>query len=392
LTIEDALMILAGLACVLGLYATATELISDPHDLGCWYRLMERTIGYSAYNTFILVCSVSCATVLDWVDLVTDILVVIGYAMCGAWGWFTIGVSILVLSTGYIAYNAMQVDTKVRGGVTRFIMAVFQLDMLVEAISSVKEGRKSIHFARSKFLEGLLESCPQAFLSMYVLYSLNAESHFWLIMSTIVSVISLAYGLSEWLEIGVDEDIYLHTYWYHHLVRTCFFTVDFSLRLMTFTLLLEEEEHRPVAVLLLLGVTIMYGLVTSIFTRDMSELSKTFFLTFFINLLPAELRSRAGKERFLFLLDPSLREQLHGPLMLVRSVDFLLLTCMIVYLDNGRHQRRSLCLGTLLVADVLLVWCVRMVTERLAAQHEDLRRSSSIDIDASPVLHRKASV
>jgi hypothetical protein len=286
----------------------------------------------------------------------------------------------------------MQVDSKVRGGVARFVMAVLQLDMLVEAINSVRDGRKSIHFARSKFLEGLLESCPQAFLSMYVLYSLNAESHFWLIMSTIVSVISLAYGLSEWLEIGVDEDIYLHTYWYHHLVRTCFFTVDFSLRLMTFTLLLEEESQRPIAVLVLLSVTLMYVLVTMIFTRDMSEMMKTFLLTFFINLLPAELRSRAGKERFLFLLDPTLREKLHGPLMLVRCVDFLFLTCLIVYLDNGTHQRRSLCLGTLLVANVLLVWCVRMVTERLEAQHETLRRSSSIDVtaDASPL--RKQAV
>ena len=40
-----------------------------------------------------------------------------------------------------------------------------------------------------------------------------------------VSIMSLAYGLSEWLEIGVDERIFLHTFWYHHLCRTCYFTV-----------------------------------------------------------------------------------------------------------------------------------------------------------------------
>ena len=36
-----------------------------------------------------------------------------------------------------------------------------------------------------------------------------------------VSIVSLAYGLSEWLEIGVDDRLHLHTFWYHHLCRTC---------------------------------------------------------------------------------------------------------------------------------------------------------------------------
>merc|ERR1719375_1226489 len=104
---------------------------------------------------------------------------------------------------------------------------------------------------------------------------------------------------------------------------------------------------------------------------------KSFFLTFFINLIPAELCKREGRERFLFLLDPELRENLYSPILLTRVFDFLLLSGVVVYIDEGKHPRRALTLGLLLLADVLLVWCVRMVTTRLAEQHELLRRTST---------------
>jgi hypothetical protein len=311
-------------------------------------------------------------------DLITDILVVVGYAICGAWVWFTIGVAILVFSTVYIAHNAMRDENSKVQSNARFLLAVLQLDLVIEGWASVRDGRKSIRFARSKFLEGLCESCPQAFLSIYVLYAMHAQSHIWLILSTLVSIISLAYGLSEWLEIGVDERIFLHTYWYHHCVRTCFFAVDFSLRLLTVTLLLQEAEFRWGAFLLLAFVVLVYVAVTSFFTKDPSTLLKSVSLTFFINLIPAELRKREGRERFLFLLDPGLREQLYAPILLTRIFDFLLLSGVVVYLDGGEHPRRALTLGILLLADILLVWCVRMVTTRLAEQHELLRRTSTI--------------
>merc|ERR1719487_225023 len=206
---------------------------------------------------------------------------------------------------------------------------------------------------------------------------MHAQSHIWLILSTLISILSLAYGLSEWLEIGVDERVFLHTYWYHHCVRTCFFAVDFSLRLLTVTLLLHEASFRWGAWLLLAAVVFMYVITTSFYTKQPSTLLKSFCLTFFINLIPAELRKREGRERFLFLLDPALREQLYSPILLCRIVDFLLLSGVVVYLDGGTHPRRALTLGLLLLADILLVWCVRMVTTRLAQQHELLRRSST---------------
>merc|ERR1719258_686566 len=86
---------------------------------------------------------------------------------------------------------------------------------------------------------------------------------------------------------------------------------------------------------------------------------------------------REGRERFLFLLDPELRERLHSPILLTRVVDFMLLSGVIVYMDGGEHPRRALTLGMLLLADILLVWCVRMVTMRLADQHELLRKKST---------------
>merc|ERR1719460_2544382 len=303
---------------------------------------MEKSIGNVRWERAVLIGSVLSATILDWIDMITDVLVVVGYAMCGAWVWFTLGVSILVISTVYIAHNAMRVENSKVDSKLRFFLAILQLDLVIEGWSSVRDGRKSIHFARSKFLESLCESCPQAFLSIYVLYAMHAQSHFWLILSTLVSIISLAYGLSEWLEIGVDERIFLHTYWYHHCVRTCFFTVDFSLRLLTVTLLLQEAEFRVGAWLLLAAVVLMYVIVTSFFTKQPATLTKSFFLTFFINLLPAELRKREGRERFLFLVDPELRQQLHAPILLVRMADFMFLSGLIVWMDEGTHPRRSL--------------------------------------------------
>merc|ERR1719460_1788288 len=298
---------------------------------------MEKSIGYIRWERAVLIGSVLSATILDWIDMITDVLVVVGYAMCGAWVWFTLGVSILVISTVYIAHNAMRVENSKVDSKLRFFLAILQLDLVIEGWTSVRDGRKSIHFARSKFLESLCESCPQAFLSIYVLYAMHAQSHFWLILSTLVSIVSLAYGLSEWLEIGVDERIFLHTYWYHHCVRTCFFVVDFSLRLLTVTLLLQEAEFRWGAFLLLAFVVLVYVAVTSFFTKDPSTLLKSVSLTFFINLIPAELRKREGRERFLFLLDPGLREQLYAPILLTRIFDFLLLSGVVVYLDGGEH-------------------------------------------------------
>jgi hypothetical protein len=386
-TFEDAIAILAGSCIIFGLIATSVDMLTDPHEMGCWYRLMEKSIGYVTWERGLLISSVVTATVLDWIDLVTDILVVVGYAICGAWVWFTLGVVILVFSTVYIAHNAMRNESSKVHSNARFLLAMLQLDLVIEGWASVRDGRKSIHFARSKFLEGLCESCPQAFLSIYVLYAMHAQSHIWLILSTLVSIISLAYGLSEWLEIGVDERIFLHTYWYHHCVRTCFFVVDFSLRLLTVTLLLQEAEYRWGAFLLLATVVFMYVIVMSFFTRQPSTLMKALSLTFFVNIVPAELRKREGRERFLFLLDPELRKNLYSPILLARMFDFLLLSGVVVYIDGGRHPRRALTLGLLLLADILLVWCVRMVTTRLEEQHELLRRNStdksygSVDIE-----------
>merc|ERR1719199_217247 len=285
-TFEDAIAVLAGFSIILGLIATSVDMLTNPHEMGCWYRMMEKSIGYVTWERALLISSVVTATILDWVDLITDILVVVGYAICGAWVWFTIGVGILVLSTVYIAHNAMRVENSKVHSSARFLLAVLQLDLVIEGWASVRDGRKSIHFARSKFLEGLCESCPQAFLSIYVLYAMHAQSHIWLILSTLVSILSLAYGLSEWLEIGVDERIFLHTYWYHHCVRTCFFAVDFSLRLLTVTLLLQEAEFRVGAFLLLAAVVFMYVIVTSFFTRQPSTLMKSFALTFFCQHRP----------------------------------------------------------------------------------------------------------
>merc|ERR1719375_2199949 len=168
-----------------------------------------------------------------------------------------------------------------------------------------------------------------------------------------------------------------------------FFVVDFSLRLLTVTLLLHEAKFRWGAFLLIAAVALMYVIVASFFTKQPSTLIKSFFLTFFINLIPAELRKREGRERFLFLLDPDLREELYSPILITRIVDFLLLSGVIVYLDDGKHPRRALTLGLLLLADIFLVWCVRMVTTRLAEQHELLRRTSSVQAESYGAVEKE---
>lgn len=390
LGIEDALLALAVMAIGAGVLATFLDQMYDPEDKGCWYRVMETTIGYSRWLQIVLTCSVITATFLDWFDMITDVLVVVSYAECGRWTWFVIGITILVASTVYIAHNATLVESHISRP-ARFMMAVFQLDLLVEGIASVRHGRKSIHFARSKFLEGLLESCPQAFLSMYVLYAMHAESHFWLVLSSLVSVLSLAYGLSEWLEIGVDESTFLHTFWYHHLCRTAYFAVDFTLRLLTVTLVLYEPALHASGAVVFPAVLLGYVLIISAYSSDPATIVKAVFLTFFINLLPAELRRREGKERFLYLLEPDLRRQLHNPVLLMRILEFSLLSALIVYVASLHHPRRSIMLGTLLVAEVMLVWMVRLMTQRLEAQHDQLRRQSSMDLSAEHIPEAKES-
>jgi len=380
-TMEDILLVGGVIATLLGVSATALEIFYKPEDKGCWFHAMEKTIGYPTWQRYVLIFSVISASLLSWADMVTDILVLTSYAKCGAWGWFAIGTTILVVATFYIAHNAARQDGPLHIKAGRFMLALLQLDLVVEGYHSVKENQKTINFARSKFLEGLLESMPQAFLSIYVLYAMDAQKHFWLIASTVVSILSLAYGLSEWLEIGVDERINLHTYWYHHMCRTCLFATDFALRLLTIVLVSSDPQFWPYGPYLLFIIFLTYILVTCIYVQDVGEIVKVFCLTFFINMLPAELRRREGGERFLYLVDPGIREQLLSPLLLVRIVDFLTLSALLIMAENREgHSRRGMTLGVLIFADIILVYCVRFMTSSLMAQHEALRKKSRFDL------------
>lgn len=382
-TMEDAMAVLGILAVVAGVIGVGVDFSYKFDEKGWWGRYIDRTIGQDNYDLLMIGWSVVSATLLSWFDVLTDVFVLMTYAACGATAWLACGVTILVGANVYIAYNAQRGGGDWKERCWRFALCLAQLDIVVESHLSLQQRRKTLNFARSKFLEGLLESCPQAFLSMYVVYAVKANAHFWLILSTVVSIVSLAYGLSEWLEVGIDERVRLHTFWYHHLTRTTFFSVDFALRLLTVALILAEPAFQPYGAVLLCTMALGYLAIAFTHTQDPGEAFKVFGLSFFIFMLPAELRRRQDGARFLFLVDEKMRRPLINPLLFMRIVDFLSATGMIM-LSGAQHNtsRRGLALGVLIVADVVLLWCVRAMTDHLEGEHNLVRQRSASESKA----------
>jgi len=242
-------------------------------------------------------------------------------------------------------------------------------------------------------MESITESAPQGMFAIYVLYWLGMQYNFWLTFSILGSMISLAYGISYWMEFSVHEQLSddgehrvlqrratfvvgevpktprqlpFYVRWYHHVLWTSYFATDFALRLLTVGLFLglrnvDGVGLRPYNLLVLLILFLTYCIVCFIMTsghdEDMSKQAKqaegvggkfAYFnhrishplaLVLFVHVLPADIRllpQDARESKMLFALHPELRESMIRVFVPLRFLDYLGLgICSMVFMFDA---------------------------------------------------------
>ena len=212
--------------------------------------------------------------VLNYTDLVTDILVMLQYGCflqhvlntnCTTnaasswiptcephWWWFGLSLSILVLSTVAQAFVYTIRPDQHRGFRCLCCLGIFQLtylrDLFLAVCSPSKaraEEEKQSSISRDFTLK-IMESTPQLYLQSYVLFAIQAHGDPLKLISTIVSAASLALGLVRFMvHTKVLPDI-LSTFTGKFLVGL-FLTTDQLLRASAYALMISEST-RPIGI------------------------------------------------------------------------------------------------------------------------------------------------
>merc|ERR1719161_108142 len=230
--------------------------------------------------------SLVSGVVVNVYDVFSDVMVIWGFGYCGQWSWMWTALGILVAAQLFAAWEfAKEAPRENRDlRIKRFLIAMFQAHFIFNAYESWHKGRITPGFARHKFIESIAESAPQGIFSIYVLYYQHQRYNYWLIASILGSVASLAWGISVWLDFSLNVQIQADidaaaadapgaspfvparapasspglptktpdaspmapslvparvpgdvftARWFHHALWCSYFTVDFSLRLLT---------------------------------------------------------------------------------------------------------------------------------------------------------------
>jgi len=340
-----------------------------------------------------LVCSIfgGCAAYAG--NLVSELLVIVGFAYCGYWSYMVIYILITAAANIFAAVEYAYEATGVKEKMYFFMLSILQVRMYRDARQSWNELRVTPGLARQKFLDAMFQSGPQAVFAVYVLYYLGLQFNFWLVLSTLASVLSLASGMSVWFDFTFSEQlkeqgISAATYgvqWYHHVLWISFFSTDFALRLLTLGLFLSVERLRPASHIIVICLLILYYMaclipiamfqeeqeeqgfrteVWQITTKEFHVANKVIaqrpidalMFTFLVHALPADLRlapHNSKESRLFYAMHPKVRARIMRIVIPLRIVDFLVLGSITMLTAYDRDQCIAL-VGMFVVMHILL--------------------------------------
>ena len=224
--------------------------------------------------------------VLNYTDLVTDILVMLQYGCflrhtlstnCTTgianvgnvttswipscephWWWFGLSLSILVLSTVAQAFVYTIRPGQHRSFRSFCCLGLFQLTYLRDLFLAVlypstaeAEEEKNSTGGRD-FTVKILECTPQLYLQTFVLFSIQAHGDVLKVISTLLSAVSLAFGLVRFMEAqsAHTQQHFLQSF-ARKLTVGLFLTTDQLLRASAYSLMLSEKA-RPLGIPIIL--------------------------------------------------------------------------------------------------------------------------------------------
>lgn len=426
LVLSQALLVLAGLALILGGAGAFYEYQYGAQPAGAWGPWLEKAmLCGSVYGGVIVYCY----------DFLADIMVIFGFWYCGYYWWMAISLGILIGAQIFAAWEFAHEEKTTGEKISKFMIAICQGHIFYNARESWKQGRVTAHFARHKFIEAVWESGPQAVFAVYVLYYLGQRDNFWLVASIFGSVVGLAWGISVWLDFSFNKQLEedgvepnnFSVRWYHHCLWGAYFTVDFSMRLLTIGLFLSLHNLRPYNQVIFFVLVVVYLLAVAISTQVYHEVAGQetweifpgetvqvrraviaqrcidgLILTFFVHVLPADIRlapKHHEESRLLFALHPDLRERLMKIIIPLRALDYLGLGTAAMYFNFDEWQCAAL-ISLFIIMHILLLLVLRaerptlLSRQRSAPALEDLppdiqRRLSQMD--SQPFLSREES-
>ena len=82
------------------------------------------------------------------------------------------------------------------------ILGILQLEVLIAGINSIRLGKKTMVFAAVRYMEGIIESCPESLLQLFILLrlsgSISSSERYNIMLSLFISTLSLTFGVSNY--------------------------------------------------------------------------------------------------------------------------------------------------------------------------------------------------
>lgn len=206
LTLSHAALVLASL-CMIGGIIGSASLAAEGAENTTIVKA-QRAVN-PVFKTVAFYLSIFGGCVVYVYSLFANTMVIIGFAYCQYYVWMTIAIAIVLSAQLWMAYEYAEyaVDPAWTEWIERFLVSLLQARVFTDAHESYLKGRVTVSFARHKFLQGVTESGPLAIFAVCVLFYLDQNHNFWLVMAICSSIIGVSWGISTWLEFSFNAQL-----------------------------------------------------------------------------------------------------------------------------------------------------------------------------------------
>lgn len=401
--------------------------------------LSDGLVGPTMRN-LLLACATLGGVVGYFGRVISDIMVVVGFAYCGHGVLLIVSILILAGAQVFTAYeyattkvdldegeaddersgsvrrgrNLSEVEGGGGGQTTRFMLSLFQMRIFIDAHKSWQRGEVVDSLARQKFIDAVVDSGPFAVFAVYVIFYFDIRYDTWLTLSVFGSILGLAYHVAAWMVLTLEKQLEelevppseYSVKWNHHVLWLSYFTVDFSLRLVTLGLFLSIEKIHPwnQLIFLVLLLTYLVGVSSNLrhYERQQARTVDYFrigddevvsvrreairahmgvvlVLTFLVNALPADLRplshdSEENKKNL--ALEPEVRDRIMWTIIPLRAAEYVLLGGVSMFFEFNHWQCASIV--TMFVVMHVLLYLVLQIPKPLPEEWAERRLPSVV--------------